>query len=246
MSITDSPNAADFTAPPLAAHPLGSLTADEIDAVRDIVTRLGIVEGIVRFAYVGLEEPPKAAVLSWENGGERPERAARVQLLETATGKSVDAVVSLETGSLLSSSELDGRAGQLPILDAEFEEVGIIANEDARWVAALATRGLAVDDVVLVPLSAGHYGFPAEEGRRILRAFAFRQDYPADHPWAHPVDGLTAYIDATAGKVIEIVDTPGLEVPETSGNFDSPDEQGTPLEGLKPSEVSRSTKRGRI
>ncbi|MBA8815506.1 primary-amine oxidase [Microbacterium halimionae] len=239
MSITDIETAASYTAPAAPSHPLSSLSADEIDAVREITATLPEMGDRVRFAYVGLEEPPKADVGAWETGGELPDRRARVQLLDMTTTRSVDAVVSITSGTVLSADVLDGTAGQLPILDAEFEEVGIIANADEGWLAALAGRGLTVDDVALVPLSAGHYGYAAEEGRRILRTFAFRQDHPADHPWAHPVDGLTAYIDVADRKVIEIIDNPGLAVPETSGNFDDPALQGPPLEGLKPIEITQ-------
>ncbi|GAA1938516.1 primary-amine oxidase [Microbacterium aoyamense] len=234
MTITSADPAAGFATPPIAGHPLASLTAAEIEAVRTIVLALPTTSDATRFAYVGLEEPPKPEVLAWEQGGALPERRARVQLLDMRTTHSLDLVVSLATGEVVSSVELDGTAGQLPILDAEFEEVGIIANDSAEWVAALAARGLTPADVVLVPLSAGNYGYAEEEGRRILRTFAFRQDHPADHPWAHPVDGLTAYIDVATRAVLKIVDTPGFAVPETSGNYDDPALQGPPLEGLKP------------
>ncbi|MEH3090366.1 MAG: tyramine oxidase, partial [Microbacterium arborescens] len=76
-------------------------------------------------------------------------------------------------------------------------------------------------------------------GRRILRTFAFQQFSPTDHPWAHPVDGLTAYIDTAAHRVIEIVDTPGFSIPQSSGNFDDPELQGPPLEGLTPIEITQ-------
>ncbi len=234
MTITDPTVVAAFAAPPAPSHPLASLSAAEIDAVRAVVLALPTTTERTRFAYVGLEEPHKGEILAWEQGAAVPERAARVQLLDMTTTRSSDLIVSLRTGAVLRETVLDGTAGQLPILDAEFEEVGVIANEDEAWVAALAARGLSVDDVVLVPLSAGSYGLPGEEGRRILRTFAFRQDHPKDHPWAHPVDGLTAYIDVAARAVIDIVDTPGFMVPETSGNFDDPELQGAPLEGLKP------------
>ncbi|KHK99435.1 tyramine oxidase [Microbacterium mangrovi] len=240
MTITDIASVPAFAAPPAPQHPLSSLTAAEIDAVRGIVRGLAETTEWTRFAYVGLEEPAKGEVLAWqEDDGPLPERRARVQLLDMRSARSTDLVVSIETGTVLRTSVLDGSDGQLPILDAEFEEVGVIANADERWVAALAARGLTVDDVVLVPLSAGHYGFAAEKGRRILRTFAFQQFSPSDHPWAHPVDGLTAYIDVADRTVIEIIDTPGFEIPQTSGNFDDPELQGPPLEGLKPIEISQ-------
>ncbi|MFT4212992.1 MAG: primary-amine oxidase [Microbacterium sp.] len=234
MSITEAVAATGGKAPTPSSHPLSSLTAAEIELVRDVALGLPDVTDRTRFAYVGLEEPDKAEVIAWEAGGPLPDRRARVQLLDLVTTRSLDLVISITTAAVLSRAELDGTAGQLPILDAEFEEVGVIANESAEWVAALAARGLTVDDVVLVPLSAGSYGLDGEAGRRILRTFAFRQDHPKDHPWAHPVDGLTAYIDVADRRVIDIVDTPGFTIPDTSGNFDDPALQGPPLTGLKP------------
>jgi primary-amine oxidase len=235
MSITHVQTVPGFAAPAAPRHPLSSLTAAEIEAVRAVVLALPSTSDRTRFAYVGLEEPEKGEVLAWERGETPlPERRARVQLLDMATTASRDLIVSLATGEVLSEHVLDGTEGQLPILDAEFEEVGMIANADEGWVAALGARGLAPDDVVLVPLSAGHYGYPEEEGKRILRTFAFQQFHPADHPWAHPVDGLTAYIDVAERRVVKIIDTPGFDIPQTSGNFDDPELQGRPLEGMKP------------
>ncbi|GAA2001930.1 primary-amine oxidase [Microbacterium ulmi] len=220
-------------------HPLASLTAAEIDAIRGIVNARPEAAETIRYVYVGLEEPAKGEILAWQDGGALPARRARVQLLDMASGASTDLIVDLDGGVIESETAIDTSIAQLPILDAEFEAVAEIANADEGWVAALAARGLTVDDVVLVPLSAGDYGHPDEKGRRILRTFAFRQDHPKDHPWAHPVDGLTAYIDLTARTVLRIVETPGFTVPETSGNFDDPQLQGPPLEGLKPIVISQ-------
>lgn len=233
MSITETTAAHTHDAA-AHTHPLASLTADEILSIRSAVLASPDATETTRFAYVGLEEPAKPDVLAWEAGDARPARLARVQLLDMRTGRSVDLVLEIATGAVVRRTELDGADGQLPILDAEFEEVAVIASASDDWVAALAARGLTPADVVLVPLSAGNYGYEEETGRRILRTFAFRQDHPADHPWAHPVDGLTAYIDVADRRVIRIVDTPGFTVPETSGNYDDPELQGPPLEGLKP------------
>lgn len=216
-------------------HPLASLSAAELTAVRSIVLdKLAPTES-TRFAYVGLEEPHKADMLAWAAGtGSLPERRARVQLLDLSTGDSIDAIVSVGAGEVVSRIELDPAHGRLPILDAEFELVAEIANADAGWAAALATRGLTVDDVVLVPLSAGSYDLEDETDRRLLRTFAFQQFSPSDHAWAHPVDGLTAYIDVSRREVAKIIEGPAFPIPQTSGNFDDPDVQGPPMEGLKP------------
>jgi len=232
MTITDPTTATTDAA--TTTHPLGSLTPEEFTAVRDLVTAQPDWTDTTRFAYVGLEEPHKQEVLAWQAGeGPLPDRTARVMLLDMATGRSTDRVVSITTGTVLRTDVLDGSRGQLPVLIEEFDAVGEIAGADERWVAALAKRGLSVDEVKCVPLSAGYYDYPEEQGRRILRVLAFKQDHPADHVWAHPVDGLSAYVDAANRAVTRIVDVAEMPVPTTSGNFDDPVVQGEPLD-LKP------------
>ncbi len=216
------------------AHPLADLSAAEITRVRELLINELALAASTRFAYVGLEEPHKREVLDWERGGPLPERRARVMLLDLADGRSSDVLVSLTDGSVLSTTVLDGSEGQLPILVEEFEMVGDIVAEDQRWHDALAARGTSHDQVVCVPLSAGHYGYEEEEGTRMLRVFAFRMDHPKDHPWAHPVDGLAAYVDVIARKITRLVDTETYPIPAEHGNFDDPELQGAPMESLKP------------
>ena len=216
-------------------HPLANLSAAEITRIRDIVSAEESFTETTRFAFVGLDEPHKWEVLAWQEGdGPLPERRARVMLLDMATGYSTDNLVSIDAGAVLSTSVLDGSAGQLPVLIEEFDAVADIVAEDPRWVEALIKRGTTVDQVKCVPLSAGHYDYPEEEGRRILRVLAFRQDYPEDHPWAHPVDGLSAYVDTATRKITRLVDSDVLAIPAESGNFDDPAVQGEPLTTLKP------------
>ncbi|HYV80680.1 MAG TPA: hypothetical protein VE979_21360, partial [Streptosporangiaceae bacterium] len=50
---------------PAPVHPLDPVTAEEYRAGRDILARAGLLTGQVRFAYYGLEEPPKAEVLAF-------------------------------------------------------------------------------------------------------------------------------------------------------------------------------------
>jgi primary-amine oxidase len=50
-------------------HPLDPATADEYLAGREIMAAAGLLAEPVRFAYYGLEEPPKGEVLG---GSSRP------------------------------------------------------------------------------------------------------------------------------------------------------------------------------
>jgi primary-amine oxidase len=220
--------------------PLASLDAAEIDAIRGIVEASDQFTATTRFVYVGLSEPHKAEVLAYQNGsGPLPDRRARVFLLDMATTRSTDSVVSLTDGVVLSTSVLDGSDGQLPVALEEFEAIAGIVAADPRWVDALLARGTSVDEVMCVPLSAGSYGFEEEVGRRVVRVLAFRQDSPTDHPWAHPVDGLCAYVDMGSRSITRLIDTGVVAIPAEGGNFDDPAVQGAPLEGLRPIEITQ-------
>jgi primary-amine oxidase len=110
---------------------------------------------------------------------------------------------------------------------------------DTRWLASLSARGLEVGQVRVAPLSAGVFDYPNEAGRRILRGLAFRQDHPADHAWAHPIDGLVAFVDVTEQVVVDIIDMGPVPIPEASGNFDDPAVTGPPRTTQKPIEITQ-------
>ena len=220
-------------------HPLEMTTEAEVAAVRDVLTDVGLLTENVRYTFFTPEEPAKDEVLAHADGDER-DRRFRAVLLDITTGRSWDTVVSASSRELISSRELDPpRDGQPPIIDTEFEMIEPILNDSPDWLAALQSRGIEPSTVRAVPLSAGVYDYPDEVGRRIVRAFGFRQDHEKDHPWAHPIDGLVAYVDLTARSVDRVIDTGVVPVPSTSGNFDDPELQGPPLDSLKPISITQ-------
>ena len=223
---------------PGTTHPLEMTTTAEVDRVREALDAAGLLGDTVRFAFFAPEEPPKDAVLAHRDGA-AVDRRFRAVLLDLATGRSWDTVVSATRGEVDSSRELDPpRDGQPPIIDAEFEVIEDILNADERWLGALRRRGIEPAEVRAVPLSAGVYDLPEEVGRRIVRAFGFHQAHEKQNPWAHPIDGVVAYIDLTARTVTRLVDVADLPVPAAQGDFDDPAVQGPPLD-LKPIEITQ-------
>jgi primary-amine oxidase len=223
------------------SHPLDPVTVDEIGEVRRVVDAAGLVAESTRFVYVGLEEPAKAEVLAHE-AGSAVARRFRVLLLDIATQVSRDLVVDLDTASVVSRVELDSAtAGQLPVLDEEFELVELLLSTDERWLAALAARGLDVANVRVAPLSAGVYAdeYPEESGRRILRGLAFVQEHETDSAWAHPIDGLVAYVDTMNRTVDQVIDAGPVPVPAGSGNYDDPAVRGPLRTTQQPIEITQ-------
>jgi primary-amine oxidase len=115
-----------------------------------------------------------------------------------------------------------------------------IVKADEGWREAMRRRGIT--DIELVrpcPLSAGSFDLPGEEGRRMLRALSFVQHRPDDHPWAHPIDGVVAYVDLTARKVVNLIDEHPLPIPQEEGNFDDPAYIGPLRQTLRPLEITQ-------
>jgi primary-amine oxidase len=221
-------------------HPLDPIVSEELAEVRRITADAGLVADSTRFVYVGLHEPTKAEVLG-HRPGQLVTRQFRVLLLDLASQVSRDVLVDVTAGQVVSDVELDtATSGQLPVLDEEFELVEQLLSTDERWLAALAARDLDVAQVRVAPLSAGSFAeYPEEVGRRVLRGLAFVQHHPADSAWAHPIDGLVAYVDTINKVVDQVIDTGVVPIPTESGNYDDPEVSGPARTTQKPIEITQ-------
>jgi len=218
-------------------HPLDPATAAEYLAGRDIMVAAGLLAEPVRFAYYGLEEPSKDDVLA-----EAPaERRLRAFLVNTGTGESTDVVVSLTHQKVISARTLQpGADGQMPILESDFAAVDEITKADPGWRAAMARRGY--DDVSKIrtaPITAGAFGPPDDDRRRMVRVLAFVQAREHDLAWAHPIDGVAAYVDLVEKKVFKVTDEFELPVPEESGDYDDEAVRGPHRTTLRPIEITQ-------
>ncbi|MFC4049920.1 primary-amine oxidase [Actinomadura syzygii] len=223
----------------METHPLDPLSAEEIDAVRETLADEGKLSPGARFPLILPEEPPKEAV---ERGEGAVDRRARAVVLDTANGDTFDAVVSLTDRKLLSWRQVPTREhpyGQAPVMLQEYADVEEIVKADQGWRDAMALRGVEDLDLVFVtPLSPGQFGFPDEVGKRVLRSLFFVRHHADDSPWAHPVEGLIAYVDVIERRIIRLVDTGVVPVPDECGNFDEAS-VGPPRTSLRPLEITQ-------
>ena len=115
-----------------------------------------------------------------------------------------------------------------------------IVKADPGWRAAMARRGL--DDVSKIracPITAGAFGPPEDDRRRMVRVLAFVQAREHDLAWAHPVDGIAAYVDLIEKKVFKITDEFELPVPAESGDYDDEAVRGPQRTTLRPIEITQ-------
>jgi primary-amine oxidase len=226
--------------PSAASHPLQGLSADEIRSARALLARHGLVTESTRFSYLGLDEPAKAEVLAFRPGAAL-DRRVRALLLDIVTGVCTTVVASLTRGTIDAHTTTNPATdGQPPILLDEFIAVDEIVKADPGWVAAMARRGVTDLDLVRpCPLSAGSYDIEGEQGLRLLRVLSFLANRPEDHCWAHPIDGVVAYVDLIGRRVIRLIDHELLPIPAEEGNFDDPAYVGPARTGLKPIEITQ-------
>lgn len=211
-------------------HPMASL--HEIKAVQSLLSSNGLLGAEKRIAYLGLLDPSR--------GQEGQDRRFRVFIHDVSGAAPVDVVASLSRGEIDSVTELDTKVtGELPVLEEEFELVEVLLSTDERWLAALAVRDLDVAKVRVAPLSAGVFEYAEERGRRILRGLAFVQDFPEDSAWAHPVDGLVAYVDVVNKEVTQVIDLGAMPIPAEHGNYTDPELTGPLRTTQKPISITQ-------
>src|SRR6202453_853638 len=218
--MTDTAVRSDETSRAHPAHPLDPASTAEYLAGREIMAASGLLAEPVRFAYYGLEEPPK--------GASQPDRRLRAFLLDLLSGESTDVVVSLPERRVVSARTLDPSTdGQLPIIDTDFAVVEEVVRADPAWRAAMARRGLTdVTKIRTCPITAGVFGEGEDDKRRMGRVRAFVQEQEHDLPWAHPVDGVAAYVDLITKEVFKVIDELSAPVPAESGDYDDPAVRG--------------------
>jgi primary-amine oxidase len=235
--MTDTAVHADQTSAEHPSHPLDPATAAEYLAGRNFMAAAGLLAEPVRFAYYGLEEPPKHDVLS----GLPTDRRLRAFLVNTDTGESTDVVVSLMHRDVVRARRLDpARDGQMPILDSDFALVDEITKADPQWRAAMAGRGYHdVSRIRTCPITAGNYGPSDDDRRRMVRVLAFVQDSEHGLAWAHPIDGVAAYVDLIEKKVFKVTDEFELPVPTENGDYDHEEVRGPHRTTLKPIEITQ-------
>src|SRR5262245_53857935 len=200
-----------------AVHPLDPLGKEEIAAALEILKAGGKVTDASRFPMIALHEPPKDEVLNFRPGGTM-RRQAFIVVYERGANKTFEAVVDLKSRRVLSFKEIPGV--QPPMLLEDYILMQGIVRADPQWQEAMRKRGITdFQGVQLDPWSAGYFGFPEEEGRRIFRAVPHYKG-SSKNAYARPIEGVVAFVDVSARKVLKLVDTGVVPVAKATSDLD--------------------------
>ncbi len=207
----------DTGAVAVASHPLDPLTPDEIRRAATAVRATHDLGAGMMFETISLREPEKSIVRDFESGTGFP-REAFVCAFDRTNGKVWEARVDLIAGRVVDWQHVPGVRPRILIDDITL--VGEVARADPRFQAALAKRGITdFDNVQVDPWSAGNYGLPDEEGRRLSHTFCWYRDEKNDNGYAHPIEGLCAVIDLDRAEVLRVDDYGEAAVPMQSRNY---------------------------
>jgi primary-amine oxidase len=192
------------------AHPLEPLIADEI-AVATTAAKAKLTDA-ARFSVVHLDEPPK-------DDFDRP-RQAHLVIVPGPECNVIEATVRVDNGEITSWNE---RPGMRPALGFEESLLAIVALlDDERYKAALALRGIKEVDyerLQIDPWPTGNFGNALEDDRRVQRCITYLRDDPNDNGYAHPVEGIVAWVDGANSEVLDVQDFGVVPIPSTSGSY---------------------------
>ena len=216
MICLPAPAIAQQTPPAAAQHPLDPLTAAEIDAAAGTLAAAPQFPAGALFATIVLKEPPKREVLAYTPGTATPRRAFAV-ILDPKRNRTFEAVVDLGTARIASWTEIKGV--QPVVLEAEYDTLVDIVKADARWQAAMRTRGITEFDQVQIDYWAVGDVAPRFRAQRLLRAVSYLKGESTNF-YGRPIEGVGVLVDMTAEKVVEFVDTGAVPLPPASQELD--------------------------
>lgn len=216
-------------------HPLDPLNKDEITTAVEVLKASGKTNKDSRFPLIVLHEPPKKEILNFKSG-DPIRREVFAVVYQRATDKTFEAIVDLNKKSVFSWNEITGV--QPSVMFEEFFLVPQIVRADPKWQEAMRKRGITrFEDIQIDPWSAGNFGFPDEEGVRLIRANSYLRAN-AKNPYPRPIEGVIAYVNLSTKKVFKLVDTGVVPIPKATADFDI-DSVGRLRTGLKTFQIDQ-------
>ena len=196
-----------------AAHPLDPLTADEIRVAVQIArsdSRLANAS----FPSIAVHEPGKASVLAWQSG-QPIVRQARVQAM--TADRTYEIVVDLSARRVMSATEHSGVEPAITLSEIEATKV-VLSHPEFK--AGLQKRGISdVSKVFCAPFSAGYYGNPAHDGKRLVKVGCFDTRRSTTNVFGWPIERLYALVDLRRSEVLNVTDHGVMPIAERDMNY---------------------------
>jgi len=143
-------------------------------------------------------------------------RSIYVCCYEPESNRTLAGLVLLDTDDLHDWRHLEGM--QARIVPDEFLMACELARKDERFLAALSKRGLEDASRVLIESwSAGNFGNPEEQDRRIAYGHCWLMNDAGDDPYARPIANLHPVFDLGSREIIRVDDFGVVPIPPDQG-----------------------------
>lgn len=197
-------------------HPLDPLTPAEFISVRTIIEESYPTSSKynLTFQYVGLDEPDKKTILSWQSKSTKTKTLPRRAFVITRFNKqSHEIVVDLWSRSIVSKTVHEGQG--YPLLTLEEQVVASqLPFSHAPFVDSVRKRELNMSQVVCSTFSVGWFG--EEKSKRTLKIQCFYTNGTVNL-YARPLEGITVVVDLDEIKIVEYHDRFIVPVPKGEG-----------------------------
>ncbi|MGH8646202.1 MAG: hypothetical protein ACREX4_17780, partial [Gammaproteobacteria bacterium] len=158
------------------AHPLDPLSAQEIEATREILHAAGKISETSRFKFIHLKEPPKQEVLDYHPRDPFLRKAFAI-VYDWASNTTAEAIVDLSHKALLSWKVI--LKAQPGLLQDDHRLTEEIVRGDPRWRAAMFKRGITnLSSVKVRGYPMGSYAPAARDGSRLAIALTLYKSAP--------------------------------------------------------------------
>ncbi|VVA20884.1 PREDICTED: primary amine oxidase [Prunus dulcis] len=201
----------------LKQHPLDSLTPSEFIHIKAIIHKAYPAQNLT-FQYVGLDEPEKYTVLSWQSKSttstKSPPPPRRALVVTRLNKQTHEIIVDLSTRSIVSSKVHNGANG-LPVLTLDEQTY---ANElpfkHEPFIKSIRKRGLDISQIVCSGFSVGWFG--EAKSRRTLKINCFYTNGTVNF-YVRPVEGIALVVDLDEMEIIKYSDRFIVPVPKGEG-----------------------------
>lgn len=194
-------------------HPLDPLTQTEFNQVKTIIQNSYPSQNLT-FQYVGLDDPKKSTVLSWNSKSTTKSRPPRRASVVTRLNKQThEIIVDLSTHSIVSRKVHNGNGYPL-LTDDEQTLANELPFKYQPFIQSIKKRGLNISQVVCSGFTVGWFG--EKTTKRVIKINSFYTNGTVNL-FVRPVEGITLVIDLDMMKIVGYRDRGVVPVPRAEG-----------------------------
>ncbi|GMN46672.1 hypothetical protein TIFTF001_015844 [Ficus carica] len=208
-------------------HPFDPLNPAEFILIKTILhNAYSTSNHNLAFHYIGLDEPDKSSILSWQQNPAANVPPPRRALVHARLDKqTLKIVVDLSNRSIASKRVYHGFGFPMSTLDQE-TVASVLPLSYGPFIESVRERGLNMSQVVCVAFTAGWFGEKVSE--RVVKVQCFYENGTIN-VFLRPLHGITIVVNLDDMKIVQYFDRIRVPVPKAEGTEYRPSELKPPF-----------------